>query len=247
MSGELLLVGLAVVAGALVKSVTGLGLPLLAVPVLAQVVGVREAVVIMAPPTLLTNAWMVWRYRAALPGVPNLPVLLATGVTGGVLGAWLLDQVNERALALVLALAVLGYALRLLRDPDVRMTPQMARRLAAPLGLFAGALQGATGISGPVVSVYVHAQRLERAAFVAGVSALFGVSGLAQTLTLAGVGRFTPPLLARAALAAAVVTVVLLAGARFADRLSQRFFERMVLAVLLLSGVRLLADGLGLG
>lgn len=239
--------GLAVVVGALVKSVTGLGLPLLAIPVLAQVVGVREAVVIMAPPTLFTNVWMAWRYRAALPRVPNLPVLLAASVCGGVFGAWLLDRVHERALALVLALAVLGYAIRLLRDPDVRMSAVLARRLAVPLGLFAGALQGATGISGPVVSVYVHAQRLERAVFVVAVSTLFAVSGLAQTVTLAGVGLFTAPLLARAALATAVVMVVLAIGARLADRLSQRFFERLVLGVLLVSGLRLLADALGAG
>lgn len=244
---ELLLVGLAVVAGALVKSVTGLGLPLLAVPVLAQVVGVREAVVIMALPTLLTNLWMVLRYRAALGRVPNLPALLCSSVVGGVAGAWLLERVHERALALVLAVAVLGYALRLLRDPGLRMGAPLARRLAVPVGLFAGALQGATGISGPVVSVYVHAQRLERAAFVAGVSALFAMSGLAQTVTLAGLGLFTPPLLARAGLATAVVVVVMAAGTRFAERLSQRLFERLVLLVLVVSGLRLLADALGVG
>lgn len=244
---ELFFVALAVVAGALVKSVTGLGLPLLAVPVLAQVVGVREAVVIMAPPTLLSNVWMAWRYRGALPQVPNLVMLLCSCVIGAVTGAWLLEQVNERALALVLALAVLGYAARLLHNPDVRMSARFARRSAVPVGLFAGALQGATGISGPVVSVYVHAQRLERAAFVAAVSALFGISGLAQTVTLAGLGLFTPPLLARAALATVVVAVVTLAGTRVADRLSPRLFERLVLAVLLVSGVRLLADALGLG
>lgn len=244
---ELVLLALAVVLGALVKSLTGLGLPLLVVPVLAQVVGVREAVVIMAPPTLLTNAWMTWRYRAHLPGVPNLPRLLAASVAGGVAGAWALDRVNERALALVLAAAVLAYVARLLRDPDVRLPERVARALALPVGLAAGALQGATGISGPVVSTYVHAQGLPRERFVVAVSALFGVSGLAQTVTLASVGRFTPPLLARAGLACLGVAIVMGVGMRLADRLSPRFFERLVVVILLLSGLRLLADGLGLG
>jgi len=237
-------VALAVVAGALVKSVTGLGLPLLTIPVLAQVVGVREAVVVMAPPTLLANAWMTWRYRAALGMVPNLWRLLAASVAGGIAGAALLERVNERALALVLAVAVLGYVVRLWRDPDVRLADRTARRLALPLGLFAGGLQGATGISGPVVSTYVHAQRLPREQFVVAVSALFGVSGMAQTATLAGVGLFTPALLLRAGLATAVVAAVMAVGTRVADRLPQALFERLVLAVLVVSGSKLLWDAL---
>lgn len=245
---ELALVVLAVTAGALVKSVTGLGLPLLAVPVLAQVVGVREAVVIMAPPTLLSNVWMVLGHRAALGDVPNLARIAGAAVLGGVGGAWLLDRADERALALVLGSVVLAYAVRLLlaREGAARLPARVARVTAVPLGLLAGGLQGATGISGPVVSVYLHAQRLPRAVFVAGVSALFGVSGLAQTATLLTVGAFTPPSLARAALACALVAITMAVGTRLARRLSQRFFECLVIVVLLASGVRLLVDALGL-
>lgn len=236
---------LAVVVGALVKSATGLGLPLLAVPVLAHVVGVREAVVIMAPPTLLTNLWMVLRYRAALRQVPHLGRAAVAGLAGGVAGAWLLDRVDERALALVLAIAVFVYVAKLLRDPDVRMPPRLARGLAVPVGLVAGVLQGATGISGPVVSTYVHAQRLPRAAFVAAVSVLFAVSGAAQTATLLAVDRFTAPLAVRAAVASALVAVVMAVGTRVSDRLPQHVFERLVLAVLVVSGLKLSADALG--
>ena len=63
---ELLVVALAVVLGSLVKGVTGLGLPLTAVPVIAFFVGVEDAVVIMAAPTAVSNAMLVREHRHEL-------------------------------------------------------------------------------------------------------------------------------------------------------------------------------------
>ena len=62
---ELLVVALAVVMGSLIKGVTGLGLPLTAVPVIAFFVGVENAVVIMAAPTAMSNAVLVREHRRA--------------------------------------------------------------------------------------------------------------------------------------------------------------------------------------
>ena len=62
---EYLIVAVAVTAGAAVKGMTGLGLPLIAVPVITIFVGIEEAVLVMAFPTALSNAALVYEHRLA--------------------------------------------------------------------------------------------------------------------------------------------------------------------------------------
>ena len=49
--------------GALAKGITGVGLPILAVPVLASFTSVEEAVVLMVLPSIAANGWLVVTHR----------------------------------------------------------------------------------------------------------------------------------------------------------------------------------------
>ncbi len=49
--------------GALLKGMTGLGLPLFAVPAIATLTSVEEAVVLMIIPGLGSNIWLVVNHR----------------------------------------------------------------------------------------------------------------------------------------------------------------------------------------
>lgn len=64
---EILVVALAVAAGAALKSVTGMGLPLLAIPVISAVAPVKEAVAVVALPNLPVNVTLLERERAPAP------------------------------------------------------------------------------------------------------------------------------------------------------------------------------------
>jgi hypothetical protein len=55
----LIIVAFIIFAAALVKGVAGMGFPLIAVPLVANVAGPHAAVVIVAVPTVLSNAYMV--------------------------------------------------------------------------------------------------------------------------------------------------------------------------------------------
>ena len=62
-TGLLLAVLAAISLGALLKGMTGLGLPLFAVPALAVITSVEEAVVLMVFPSLGSNLWLVVSHR----------------------------------------------------------------------------------------------------------------------------------------------------------------------------------------
>jgi uncharacterized protein len=241
---EILLVTAAVFLGAFVKGVSGVGLPVLAIPVMATFLGVEHAVVVMAIPGILTNIWLLWRHRQHLRGLANLTSLLILGAVGAVVGTYGLAALDPRLLALALVGVIAAYVSLFLRHETFQIPQRLAGWTSPPVGLAAGLLQGATGISGPLLSTYLHALRLPKHVFVVSVSVLFGVFAGVQALTLLQLGLYTTERLAQSSLALIPIMVAMPLGARITDRLSQRAFDRFVLAVLLATAVKLLYDAL---
>ena len=94
---------MAISIGALFKGMTGLGLPLFAVPAIAMITSVEEAVVLMIIPGLGANIWLVTNHRRFVELLKqHIPFLIA-GFIGGILGTVLLVLVEDRWLKLMLA------------------------------------------------------------------------------------------------------------------------------------------------
>lgn len=241
MSGlELLAVLMAVSAGAFVKAVTGMGLPLVAIPVLAAFVGIEDAVVVLSFPNLVANAYLVWRHRAGRPEAPPLSRFVVGGIVGTVVGVLLLSSLSETVLTVALAIAVYGYIVWRLRWPEARLSAALAQRIAHATGAVAGLFQGAIGVSGPIVVAYVHALRPTRAGHVVSVTTLFLVIGLTQFVGLVVTGLLDRERLVGALVATVPVMVATLGGSHLGDRLGRAAFDRAVLVTLGGAGLGLL-------
>ena len=62
------MVGVASAVAMLAKSATGLGYPLIAIPILATLTGVETAVVVVTLPNAAANLLVGWRTRTPAPG-----------------------------------------------------------------------------------------------------------------------------------------------------------------------------------
>ncbi len=237
--GELAVVIVAIAAGALVKSVSGMGLPVIAVPLISLVAPLEEAVVVAVLPGLAINGAVGWRERAHRGDTRDLPVLAATGVVGAVVGTLLLVRLPEEPLLVVLVIVVLSYIVLALTRPELRLGPATSRRWAPAVGLGAGVLQGATGISGPITGTWIHAYRLPRDAHVFAVTVLFLMAGLGQLGPLLASDAFAGLWFAAVVGVPAALAAVPL-GARVRSRLSGRAFDLVVLATLMVSAVTIL-------
>ena len=240
--GQLLVVVLASLAGATVKSVTGMGYPVLAVPLITLVLGVEDAVVLVALPNLAANVYLCWESREVRSQTRDLPLLVGFGIVGAVVGTIALVRLPEEPLLIVLALAIGVFVINFFRRPDLAIDPRVATRWSPAVGSITGLLQGAIGVSGPVVATWVHAYRLPPRVFVRTVTFIFGVTGAVQIVVLALQGQFTGDRLLAAAAAAVPVAIVTPLGVRLRDRLAGPTFERVVLAVLLVSAASLVVD-----
>ncbi len=237
---EIAVVVAASLLGAFVKSVTGMGYPLIAVPIITLALGIEEAVVIVAFPNLVANAAICFGARDGRGASRDLPVLVGSGFAGAFLGTLLLVNVAEKPLLVALALTIVVFVVHFLRSPLLRITPETSRRWSPLVGGVAGVMQGAVGVSGPVVATWMHGYRLPKQAYVFSVTAIFGVSGAVQLGLLLVAGRFTVELALVSSLALVAVVAMVPLGTRLRHRLGGPAFEHAVLGVLVLSGLALL-------
>jgi len=232
MTTETIIIALvAMLAGSTIKSISGMGLPMVAIPVITIVEDVETAVAVIALPNLLINATMAWRARDTYPDTRDLPMLGLTGFAGGVVGTLVLVSWDEKPLVAGLVVIVAIYVFLFVRSPDLRIGPSTSRRWAPTVGTTAGLLQGAIGISGPLVGSWIHSYRLERRAHILSVTTMFTLSGVSQLITFLVRGdldgRWTVALLG---CVPALATIPL--GERLRDRFSSDGFDRLVVGTI---------------
>ena len=241
---ELILVGVASAVAMLAKSATGLGYPLVAIPILAAMTGVETAVVVVTLPNAVANLLVGWRTRHARSETRDVFVLTATSALGAVAGTFVLVSAPERPLLIVLAAAVLLFVIRSLWFGDIAVPPGIGRQASPAVGVAAGMMQGAVGVSGPIIGSWLYAYRLPRDAYILSLSVLFLVTGVAQITTLASIGAYGSDRLVAAAVGFGPVLAVLPAGEHLRTRLSGSQFDRAVLGLLAASGVTLVVRAL---
>ena len=233
----------AVAIGFFAKGVTGLGGPLLAIPVLAGFTGVEYAVVVIAIPTFLANCWLLWETRTSAAGLGwFLTPMLVAGVFGTAVGAWILTTVDERYLSIALAVLIIAYIGLYFSKADFRLSERAARRLAAPAGFFGGWLAGATGVASPIIGTYVHALDVVRTAFIFAVTLPFWTLGVVQLISYTTLGAYDTSRVVAGLVATIPTFAVLPIATRLGDRLSHRTFQIAALAVLAVAAVRLIVS-----
>jgi uncharacterized membrane protein YfcA len=243
-STQLLVVFLASAFGALVKSVTGLGYPVFAIPVISLVLGVEDAVVIVAIPNLASNVYLFWESRDARAHTRDLGRLCGFGIVGAVIGTIALVRLPEEPLLIVLAISIFVFIVQFFRKPDLALSAATTHRWSPAVGLLSGTMQGAIGVSGPIVATWTHMYQLPIRAYIHSITLIFGVTGLAQLVILLWNGQMTSDRLLGAAAACVAVAVMTPVGLRLRSRLAGPTFQRLVLITLVVSAAALLVDAL---
>jgi len=234
----ILIVGLGV-AG-LAKGVSGMGLPLIATPILAGVFGPRAAVTIVTIPIFASNSLLLIqgiRRRGLLRGI--LPLFIASAV-GTAIGTLLLANLDQRTFAILITLMVITFLARgdrLLGDDPAALR---ARVLGPVVCFVGGVLQGTTSIASPLVGSYFHAQRLAAADFVFVLAAIFELNAVVQLIGYGLQGLYTPDVLAIGLLGLVPTLLALAGGIALRGRLDPARFRQLIVALLVLSVANLL-------
>jgi uncharacterized membrane protein YfcA len=219
------------------QAVSGFGFSLVAVPLLAMIVGPQPAVVAATMVSLCLNAVTAYGHRQHVdrPASRRLLVSLLVGLPLGVLALRLLPS---GALVATIALVTMGCTVVVWRG--WRIAPGGWSLRGA--GVLSGVLTTATATNGPPLVAALQAMKLEPRAFRATLALLFTAVSPVAIAGFALSGLLTPA----TALVAGVGLPAALLGGWTGNRVFSRFdataFRRMVLGALVVSSCAALAN-----
>ncbi len=232
----------AISLGALFKGMTGLGLPLFAVPAMSMVTSVETAVILMIIPGIGANLWVVYSRRQHHQQIRQHYRFLIAGFIGGLLGTGLLHVIPNRGLKILLAIWLAVYLVQYFSGKKGQALFHGRGKLVYVIGLIAGTTQGATGISAQVIAPYYHGRSLQASQYAFIVAFTFMVFSAAQMTGALSNDLITEERL-RLSLIALVPTLIFTRiGISLAYKISIDTFNKILLVVFFLMEIKLIAD-----
>ena len=234
---ELMIIGVTFILAGMVKGITGMGLPTVALALLTATLGLEQAIVLMLLPSLLTNIWQSVQGGAFVTMVSRFKGLLLALTVGIAFGAFLFRSIDVVWLSTLLGVLIVAYAAFGLLTPEIRIPRASERFWSIPIGLANGILTGLTG-SFVVPSVpYLRALELSRSDFIQAMGIVFSLSTLILLIMFARYELIPRETVVPAVLALIPAFLGMWLGQKIRDRLSGRAFQVSTLLALLAIGL----------
>jgi uncharacterized membrane protein YfcA len=227
-------------AGGLVKGILGVGLPLVVVPLLTLILPATQAMGLLVMPVLLSNALQAvegGRLRYALRRFA--PLMLAQLVATLIANHWG-AQLSAKGMNAVMAFTVISAVVIMVLQPNGEITPRQERWAGPLVGATAGALAGASSLTGPILITYLLALRLPRDEFIGSISIIYLLGALPMYLAMLAWGRFGWEEVAWSCLGLAPMFLGLRMGNLIRSRLSEVLFRKVLFGFLILLALLLL-------
>jgi len=234
----LFLLGTFLAAG-LVKGVTGMGLPTVAMGLLGTVMPPAAAAAILVVPSFVTNLWQLFSGPALAPLLRRLWPMMLCIVLGTLAASALLVVADPLWSGFWLGIALVVYALYALLAPTLRVAARLERWLSPVVGLATGAVTGATGVFVMPAVPYLGSLNLSRDELVQALGLSFSISTLALAIGLYRHGAFQVSQLGTSTAAIIPALVGMWLGQRLRARISPVRFRQCFMAFLILLGVEL--------
>jgi uncharacterized protein len=232
------IIGSLIIAG-LLKGVIGVGMPIIALPLLSMLIDVRASVMLLSVPLVLSNIPQALEGGQVLPCVTALVPVLIGMVPGITLGVAFLLTVDPGIAKLTAGIVVILVGGLTLIAPRL----EIAGRARAPFGLASGFLGGVVGglaaMPGPIVFVYLLAKGLRGRDFTKEAWMFLVLSAALLATILASSRAFDWSDLGVSTAALFPVAVGMVMGQRVRDSIPGHAFKNGVLVVVLLSGTEL--------
>ncbi len=218
-----------------VQGVAGFGSGIVVMAILPKLWGVDAVVPLSALFSLILNAGLSWHLRADCER-QEIGGLILGGLVGVPLGVTFLAQVDSGVVTQVLGWVLLLFAIWRLTG-SAGLSTEISRGWAPIAGGLSGLTAGAYNVGAPALLVYANGRGWERDPFRANLQTTFLVQGIFLIVSLVAAGLIDAVTLKRFAYLIPAGAFGGLVGARFAKRIPQDTFTRLILVMVLLMGV----------
>ena len=219
---------------------------ILAVPLMALRMPPAQAAAILLPILVVMDMVVIYSYRGHRD-LRALRLLLPGALLGIALGFLLADTVNDAMLRLLVGVVALLFGLQSLSG----WRSQAGREHSAVPATLFGTLSGFTSFSihagGPPLTMYLLPKRLAPMVFAGTAGLFFAVVNLVKLPAYYALGQFTPDNLLYSLALVPFAPVGVLIGRRLVRLSHPEVYYRIIAFFLVLVGLKLIADGLGIG
>lgn len=220
----------------LVKGVIGLGLPTVAMGLLAIVLPPAEAAALLVVPSLVTNVWQLLAGPRFTVLARRLWTMMAGVVLGTIAGAGVLAGNKAGFASIGLGVALVVYALVGLVGFRIAVARRHEVWLAPLVGITTGAVTGGTGVFVIPAVPYLQAIGLEKEELIQALGLSFTVSTMALAAGLLRVDAWHAGSGWMSLLALIPALVGMHLGQLLRQRIAASAFRKMFFAGLLLLG-----------
>jgi uncharacterized membrane protein YfcA len=191
---------------------------------------------------LLVQTYSIWKLRHALRWRAVSPFIIG-GVFGVPLGAALLSSIDPAYLRIGVGLLLVFYSTYSLARPHLKPI-HAGFAVETGVGFINGILGGLTGLAGPIITMWCQLRGWpkdsQRAIFQPVILAAFGLSAISLSVA----GAVTAELIRLYLLGLPLLIAGVWLGLRLYGHLDDAAFRKVILVLLLISGVVLIAPEL---
>ncbi len=237
---DILTLVLAFGLGGFIKGVVGMGLPMVAVPLISTVFDPRTAIATMILPIMGANFLQAKMGGSMVEVANRFRWLLIPLIVGSIFGATVITSVEISHAAVILGGLVATFAVTTLAGWQPQLPTGVDRRLRPVVGLVSGVVGGMSSFFAPTIAPYFFTLGLDKNTFIRamGVTFLIGEAPLFIGLSLTG---FAPPAIWLLSAAGwAVVGAFMAVGAKVRQHIPQKHFMTLVGVMLLIVGLNMI-------
>ncbi len=234
---EYLIVGGIVFLAALTQSITGFGFAIVSMSFLPEVTGLQTAVPLVTLVNIIANIviWYAYRKNCNFNAVKQLIIasLIATPI-----GVLLLDRIPEAIALKGLGIIIFSYVLY--DGLNLALPNLKSSGWAYLFGAMSGILNGAYTVNGPPLIIYANCCHWHPQEFKGNLTAVFFFSSLLAAIAHGFQGNITLSVVRFAVYSLPGFALGLWLGIILSKKINPVMFKRVTLALLLVSGLRLL-------
>jgi uncharacterized membrane protein YfcA len=233
----MLWIALTFIAAGIVHGAVGFGIPLVAMPLLIQLHGIRVASPVLALLATSLAPFFLWRYRESvdLKAIGRIVVAAFVGIP---LGVTLLRLGDGDLITRALGVVLFAYALYAWLTPRL---PELNHPIwALVFGFLGGVLTGAYAVGGIPVIIYATCRRWPLVEFKGNLQSYFLIAGLFLITNHGISGNLTSMVWQDFAIALPASLVGLAAGFKLDHYLTGTRFLYVVLLLLMAMSLRLI-------
>jgi len=238
----LILIAAAFLLAGIVKGVIGLGLPTVAMGLLAVTMPPSHALAIVIVPAIITNIWQTFVGPYLRDIIRRLWPLMVGTVVGIWLNAGMLTGPYARYGTIILGLLLVIYAMLGLSKVRFKVARRDEKWLGIIVGLITGAVSAATGVQVLPSMPFMQAIGMEKDELVQALGVFFTVATVALAFNLTSAGLLSASTALPGAVAMAAAFSGMFIGQAVRSRLQPEAFRRWFLIAMIVLGIYLAAS-----